>query len=191
MNNSSDMRHGVYSLGILLLVILGLYVILIQPAISARSRNAERIEDLMFQSSRFTLASQKTDLLKNEIEQLKKQSPSKKGFLKDEVPAIVAADLQKNIKDLVESIGGTVVSTHALTQNEEELYPKITVKVHLRIDVNALRDVFYQIAINKPLLFTDNIMIQKRHTSGRNRQQANNQIEVRFDISGYMNPSPI
>lgn len=192
MNNlSPDLRQGIFSLGILFLVILAFYTVLIQPAISARSRNTERIEDLMFQSSKFTLSSQESDLLKNEIAHLKQQNPNRNNFLENKAPAIVAADLQKKIKALVDSSGGNLVSTHALTDRKEELFSKITVKVHMRTDMNALRDVFYQIAINEPLLFTENILIQKPRTRSRKKQRVNNQIEVRFDVSGYMNPSSL
>jgi len=190
MNNlSPDLRQGIYSLGILFLVILAFYSVLIQPAMSARIKNTERIEDLMFQSSKFSLSSQESDLLKEEIANLKKQNPNKNNFLENKAPAIVAADLQKKIKALVESSGGNLVSTHALTDGKEELFSKITVKVHMRTDMNALRHVFYQVAINEPLLFIDNILIQKSRASRRKKQRAVNQIEVRFDVSGYMNPS--
>ncbi len=190
MNNlSPDLRQGIFSLGILFLVILAFYSVLIQPAISARSKNTERIEDLMFQSSKFTLSSQESDLLKEKIANLKNQNPNKNNFLQNKAPAIVAADLQKKIKALVESSGGNLVSTHALTDGKEELFSKITVKVHMRTDIKALRDVFYQIAINEPLLFTENILIQKSRARSRRKQRVDNQIEVRFDVSGYMNPS--
>ncbi len=192
MNNlSPDLRQGIYSLGILFLVILAFYSVLIQPAISARIKNTERIEDLMFQSSKFSLSSQESDLLKEEIANLKKQNPNKNNFLENKAPAIVAADLQKKIKALVESSGGNLVSTHALTDGKEELFSKITVKVHMRTDIKALRDVFYQIAINEPLLFTENILIQKSRARSRKKQRVDNQIEVRFDVSGYMNPSSL
>jgi Type II secretion system (T2SS), protein M subtype b len=190
MNNlSPDLRQGLYSLGILFLVILAFYTVLIQPAISARSKNTERIEDLMFQSSKFTLSSQESDSLKEKIANLKNQNPNKNNFLQNKAPAIVAADLQKKIKALVESSGGNLVSTHALTDGKEELFSKITVKVYMRTDIKALRDVFYQIAINEPLLFTENILIQKSRARSRRKQRVDNQIEVRFDVSGYMNPS--
>lgn len=190
MNNlSPDLRQGIFSLGILFLVILAFYTVLIQPAISARSKNTERIEDLMFQSSKFTLSSQESDSLKEKIANLKNQNPNKNNFLQNKAPAIVAADLQKKIKALVESSGGNLVSTHALTDGKEELFSKITVKVRMRTDIKALRDVFYQIAINEPLLFTENILIQKSRARSRKKQRVDNQIEVRFDVSGYMNPS--
>jgi len=117
MNNlSPDLRQGLYSLGILFLVILAFYSVLIQPAISARIKNTERIEDLIFQSSKFTHSSQESDSLKEEIENLKKQNPNKYNFLENKAPAIVAADLQKKIKALVESSGGNLVSTHAYSE---------------------------------------------------------------------------
>jgi hypothetical protein len=190
MNNlSPDLRQRIYSLGILFLVILAFYSILIQPAISARIINTERIEDLMFQSSKFSLSSQDSVSLNEEIANLKKQNPDKNNFLENKAPAIVAADLQKKIKALVESSGGNLVSTHALTDGKEKLFSKITVKVHMRTDIKALRGVFYQIAINEPLLFTENILIQKSRARSRKKQRVDNQIEVRFDVSGYMNPS--
>lgn len=190
MNNlSPDLRQRIYSLGILFLVILAFYSILIQPAISARIIYTERIEDLMFQSSKFSLSSQDSVSLNEEIANLKKQNPDKNNFLENKPPAIVAADLQKKIKALVESSGGNLVSTHALTDGKEELFSKITVKVHMRTDIKALRGVFYQIAINEPLLFTENILIQKSRARSRKKQRVDNQIEVRFDVSGYMNPS--
>ena len=192
MNNvSPDIRQGIYSLGILCLIIVGFYLALIQPAISARVENTERIEDLMFQSNRFSLSSQESDTLTNEIKELQKENPNKKDYLENKAPAIVAAGLQKQIKILVESSGGTLVSTNPLTNKDDELYPSVTVKVHMRTDIDALRKIFYQMAINKPLLFTENILIQKPRTSSRNRKQSNNQIEVRFDVSGYINPSSI
>ncbi len=192
MNNlSPDLRQGIYSLGILFLVILAFYTVLIQPAITAGTKNTERIEDLMFQFSKFSLSSQESDLLKDEIVHLKQQNPNKNNFLENKAPAIVAADLQKKLKALVDSSGGNLVSTHALTDGKEELFSKITVKVHMRTDMNAMRDVFYQIAINEPLLFTENILIQKSRARSRKKQRVDNQIEVRFDVSGYMNPSSL
>jgi hypothetical protein len=143
----------------------------------------------MLQSSKFTLSSQESDSLKEKIANLKNQNPNKNNFLQNKAPAIVAADLQKKIKALVESSGGNLVSTHALTDGKEELFSKITVKVRMRTDIKALRDVFYQIAINEPLLFTENILIQKSRARSRKKQRVDNQIEVRFDVSGYMNPS--
>lgn len=182
---SPDMRQGICSLGILLLIVFGFYILLVQPAVSTRSQNTERIEDLMFQSSKFALSAQNNAPLINEIKQLEKENPSKKYFLDGNAPAIVAADLQKNIKTFVKSSGGNLISSHALGLREDELFPKVTVKIHMRTDINALRDVLYQIAISRPLLFTENVMIQRKG------KQADNRIEVRFDVSGYINPSPI
>lgn len=190
-NFSPDLRQGIYSSGILFLGIVGFYLLLVQPALSAKSRNTDRIEDLMFQSSKFAFSNQENDLIKEEIKQLKTQKPGKQDFLENKIPAIVAAELQKKIKALVDTSGGTLVSTHALSQEKDEIFPKITVKVHMRTNMKALRDVFYQIAINKPLLFTENIVIQGSRTISRKSRQTDDQVEVRFDVSGYMNISSI
>lgn len=186
---TSDWRHGFASLAILILLIAGLYFLMVQPALSTNNINAERIDNLEFQSEKFNRSKQEVDFLTSEIKQLQKQYPNKQGFLEAKAPAVVAADLQKQIKTMVTGSGGTLLSTHALTQAGDELFPRIAIKVHMRSDIKTLLNVLYQITINRPLLFTENVLIQKRHTGARNKQQINNQIEVRFDVSGYINPS--
>ncbi len=183
-------QHGFSSLAILILLLAGLYLLLVQPAFSAKYNNVERIENLQFQSGKLQRSRQKVEFITSEIEQLQKQYPDKNDFLKNNTLGIVAANLQKRIETVIESNGGNLISTNPLTKENDDLYPKITIKVHMRSDIKTLQKVFYQITINKPLLFTENVIIQKRHAAPRKNQQNNNQIEVRFDVSGYMKPSP-
>lgn len=185
--HSPSVRHGFISLSVLILLFVSLYLVVVAPALAKKAENRERMKDLAFQSVKFNNAKSEIESLKKEIERLNEQSPDKVNFLKDDTPAIVAADLQKQIKALVESSGGDLISTHALPQKEDELFPKITIKVHLRTNIDALRKIFYQITVNRPLLFTDNILLQQRNSVSID-QQTENIIEVRIDISGYINP---
>lgn len=186
---TTESKRGLYAIGFLLLIVIVFYTLIIGPSLSARTDNAERIDDLIFQIDKFSHAGHSQSLLQAEINQLKIQNQEKKDFLENNSPAIVAADLQKMIKTLVESSGGNLVSTHALDKNEEDLFPKITVKVHMRADITTIQNVLYQLIVNKPLLFTDNILIQKRQSNSRKRQQAVNILDMRFDISGYLSAS--
>ena len=192
MNKSlSNWQHAVISLSILILFAAGLYLILLQPALTARKEYQERIDDYSFQLNKFRdTESQIVDLLK-QIERLKKQDPDNGNYLEDKSPSLVAAELQKQLKTLIESNGGNLVSTHVITTTDDELFPKVTIKIHMQAEMDTLQTVFYQLAVNKPILFTSNIQIQKRNTSSRRKQANAGKLEVRFDITGYIYKSVI
>lgn len=102
------------------------------------------------------------------------------------MPAIIAANLQKKLKTIVESNGGNLVSTHAITGKDDGGHAKVTIKVHMQVDMNALQAVLYNLTTNKPLLFIDNILIQRRHVSRKRKNKNSGKGEVRFDVTGYL-----
>lgn len=183
----SHWQHGLFSAGILLGTIVALYFVLIQPALTTRKANADRIEDLSFQLSKFSGAVGNIKKLENEIKTLNNNSANKADFLAGDVPAIIAAELQKKLKTIIEASGGNLVSTHAITGKDDDVYPKVTIKVHMQVDMKALQAVLYKLTNNKPLLFTDNLLIQRRHVSSKRQNKNTGLLEVRFDVAGYLN----
>jgi Type II secretion system (T2SS), protein M subtype b len=179
--------HGIYSLLILILFVCIIYLSLVQPLLSERHENSERIESLTFQLNRFSNTSMKIDLIRDEIKQLKLQNSDTKGFLKNNTPAVVAADLQKKFKELIKSNGGNLVSTHVVKQKNQDIYQKITIKTHIKANIETLNNVLYKLTSNNPLLFTENIMIQKRTVNKKKSSQNNDLLEIRFDVSGFIN----
>jgi Type II secretion system (T2SS), protein M subtype b len=182
-----DSLHGIYSLLILIMFVCIIYLSLIQPLLSERHENSERIESLTFQLNRFSNTSMKIDLMRDEIKQLKLQNSDTKGFLKNNTPAVVAADLQKKFKELIKSNGGNLVSTHVVKQKNQDIYQKITIKTHIKANIETLNNVLYKLTSNNPLLFTENIMIQKRTVNKKKSSQNNDLLEIRFDVSGFIN----
>jgi type II secretion system (T2SS) protein M len=179
--------HGIYSLLILILFVCIIYLSLVQPLLSERHENSERIESLTFQLNRFSNTSMKIDLIRDEIKQLKLQNSDTKGFLKNNTPAVVAADLQKKFKELIKSNGGNLVSTHVVKQKNQDIYQKITIKTHIKANIETLNNVLYKLTSNNPLLFTENIMIQKRTVNKKKSSRNNDLLEIRFDVSGFIN----
>ncbi len=179
-------QHGILSASILVIVTTLFYLVLIQPALSKKTEHQERIEDLSFQLSKFTHAEAQIAQLTDDIQSLKNHDSNNDDFFEGNGPAIIAADLQKKLKALVEASGGNLVSTHAITGKEDDVYPMITIKVHMQVDMNALRAVLFSLNNHKPLLFTDNLLIQRRHVSSRRQNSNSGLIEVRFDVTGYL-----
>lgn len=184
-------KHASYSLSILMLIVSSLFFLLIQPALELRMQNRKDFEDLSFQLTKFGDINQKTDELNIQIKQLKESNPNNLDFIKKKTSALVAADLQKLLKTIIEANGGSLVSTHAVTKPKEEVFSDITIKVHMRGNVSTLRTVLYKLATNKPLLFTDNLLIQSKNARRSNSKRRSNrntdQLEIRFDVTGYIN----
>ena len=183
----SHWQHGLFSAGILFGAIVALYFVLIQPALTTRKANIDRIEDLSFQLSKFSGAAGNIKKLENEIKTLNNNNANKADFLTGDVPAIIEAELQKKLKTIIEASGGNLVSTHAITGKDDDVYPKVTIKVHMQVDMKALQVVLYKLTNNKSLLFTDNLLIQRRHVSAKRQNKNTGLLEVRFDVTGYLN----
>lgn len=184
--STTEWRQGAICWGILLFLLGGLYLLLVQPPLTLRNANAEKIAELHFQLSGFKRSIAEMESIKEGLSQLQQQDQQQHYFLPDESPTIVAAELQEQIKNIINSSGGKLISTHALTQAAVEPFPKITVKVHTQADIEALRQALYQIALHKPLLFTENLSIQNNRIYLTPEQRMVNLVEVRFDVSGYL-----
>ncbi|MCZ6804299.1 MAG: type II secretion system protein GspM [Proteobacteria bacterium] len=184
----SHWQHGLISASILIALMASFYLVLIQPALTIKKENIERIDDLSFQLRKFSNAGAQITLLEDEIKAFKKNDINNGDFLEGDAPAIVAANLQKKLKTMVKASGGNLVSTHAITGKDDGVYPKVTIKVHMQVDMKALQTVLYNLTINKPLLFIDNLLIQRRHTPSKRQNRNTGLLEVRFDVTGYLDP---
>ena len=180
-------KHAMLSLAVLITMLVVFYSIVIHPAISARMKYQERHEDLLFQFSKLGDMENRSNQLEIELEKLATQSIDKTGFLDNKPEALAAADLQKHIKTLIELNEGNLISTQVIPQQEVDIFPQVTVKVHLRGNIKALQHILYRLNFDFPVLLVDNLLIQKRHASGgRRAQQGADQLEVRFDITGFI-----
>ncbi|NKB37191.1 MAG: hypothetical protein GKR93_08475 [Gammaproteobacteria bacterium] len=185
-NNSFNL-HGLYALFTLAIILVLIYTLIVSPLLKIKEENKDRIETAIFQLEKLNNLRSNIVLLKDSMENLKKRNENVQGFIKKTVPAIAAADLQEKITTLIESNGGNVVSTAVVRKNDESIYTKVTIKTHMRANIVTLNKVLYELVKSNPILFTDNLLIQKKNLKGRNAKQTNELLEIRFEVSGFMN----
>jgi hypothetical protein len=180
-------KHAVASLTILIAVLVMFYATIIHPAISTRLQFQNRVEELQFQFSKLSDSANKSRQLEKELQNLGAQEADKTGFLEHKSEALAAADLQKHIKILVESNEGELISTQVVSQKEIDVFPQVNVKVQLRGNIEALRNILYRLNTEHPVLLINNLLVQSRQVSnGRRAQRRSEQLEVRFDVIGFM-----
>jgi hypothetical protein len=102
--------------------------------------------------------------------------------------ALAAADLQQSIADLVDQHGGSLVSTAHRRNSTESPLKMVPVAVRLRSSVASLVDLLLAIEEHRPRLFVSDLLIQSRHRPGRPLQDVNDELDVQFDVVGYLAP---
>ena len=180
-------HHALISLGILFLVLSILFVGLVAPAMTAKNAGNERTENLQLQHARYKSAEQELIQLEKQLEQLLHQYLNhKEDFLEEKQQTLAAADLQQYLKKVIESHAGNLVSTQPITDINKKPFPKVTIKIHMRGNINALQKTLYQLESSRPQLFIDNVIIQRRNPTGRGKKLNIDQLDIRFDVNGYI-----
>ena len=183
----NNWQHSTISVLMLLVCLLVMYIILIMPAVSGRSDVRERLEELQFQFAKFDQSAKQIQQLQKELEQLNNLQADQTGFLEEKPDALAAAELQKHIKSLIESNGGNLISTQVVKNDNDDLFPQVTIKVHMRGEIGTLQKILYRLTVDSPVLLINNVMLQKRHqAAGRRARRGVNQIETRFEITGFI-----
>ena len=185
-------QHAVISICILFLVLFILFIGLVSPAMTDKIATNERIENLQLQRARYKSAEEELIHLEKQIEQLLHQNlDHREDFLEEKQQTLAAADLQQYLKKIIESYAGRLVSIQPINDISEKPFPKVTIKIHMRGHINALQKMFYKLESSRPRLFIDNVVIQQRNPMGRGKQPQNDQLDIRFDVNGYIYDSGI
>jgi general secretion pathway protein M len=112
-------------------------------------------------------------------------------YLPQSAPALAAAELQQRIKAVVEAAGGTLQSTQALPPVEEGGAVKIAISAIMNGDTGSLLRVLHNLESQTPLLFVDNLELSARQnrprlSSGRYASYTRMQLNVQFEVAGYL-----
>ena len=181
-----ERRHAMHALLILGGVALTAVVALVFPAMSARYAFNERLEDLQFQYARFSGLGEKAGEIRGQLLAMNRRETDRSGFLEENNEALAAADLQVRIRGLVERWGASLVSTQMIEQSHKEAFTRVTVKIHIRTDIDGLQSILYRMEAENPIYFIDNFYVQQqtRDVGPDGRRQS--ALDVRFDVSAYV-----
>lgn len=122
-------------------------------------------------------------------QEAKRFSPRKLGrlLLAGGTLGIASANLQKQVRAIVEQHDGEVSSAQVLLPKEEGDLLRITVRFSLRVTNESLRDVLYTLETRMPFTFVEEISVQsanpQQHARARIATPA--PLNVTFDISGF------
>ena len=180
-------QHALLAAGLMLVAAGLLYFILVWPSLAGRTIFLERLERLQFQQQKLTETVALTPFLEKELAVLSGLQIDQSGFLEQKPRDLAAADLQRQLSLLIDAAGGSLVSTQVLPKKEEEdIFPVITMKMHVRGTIESLRQILYRFDTGQPLLFLDNLLVQKRRRSDEPAPRDADLLDIRFDVTAFI-----
>lgn len=107
-------------------------------------------------------------------------------FLKNPSPALAAAEIQEQAKNIVETNGGKLNSIQILPHKDDGLYRQVSVTLQLTGPLSATKKMLHALESARPYLFIDNLSIRSpMGYASRNASATEPELVVQFDLTGY------
>ena len=133
----------------------------------------------------YTALNQSRPRLLRAVEVLRTKD-AKKFYLKGATPALASAELQDIAKSIIETNGGRILSSQALTNKDDNGYRQIAVTMQMSMTIQNLRRVLYATETKVPYLFVDSLVVRTQVPPGfKPAPGVEPELFVQFDVAGF------
>lgn len=188
MTNENSYQRWI-ALGLLLVIMLLIVFFAIAPLISSGMEYYSETKDLKFRLHRHQQIIARKDAVDLGIERIKQQYTTQKYFNTSDTVSLASANIQKLLKNAIVQAGGELTSSQVLPSRAEDGFNKITVKVRMSGDMEALRNVLYDIENARPVMIINQIDIRPvrgRRNRKTRKIEPSNKLNVNFEVVGFM-----
>lgn len=111
---------------------------------------------------------------------------STRHFLKSASPALAAAELQEQVKAILDENGGKLTSIQILPHKDDGQYRQVSVVLQFNAPLSAVKAMLHALESAHPYLFIDNFQMRVANPFGQSKD-ANNEPElfVQFELTGF------
>ncbi len=180
-------QHAMFSLIILMGMIIFITLACVRPAISYYEQRYSELTSQQERLQRYrSIVAQKEKLtLFFELQHNDTNDPQY--FLPEMAPSLAAAKLQEQVKLLLATYQGQLISTQPIAVKNEGFMMPVMIRVNMKSDTETLLNVLHHLESTEPMVFIDNLSIQRMGT-GRNKRSPDNIkfLNTRFDLKVYM-----
>lgn len=181
-------QQRILASAILMVVIVIAYTVLVVPLWGVRTSYENKLQHLAqrMENTRAILSEGK-----RANEQLRQLALAEKRYgyyLENNKPTLAAAELQRRVKQTVEQLGGSIVSSLVLGEQEDRGLQNVVLRVNLRLDLPTLQKILHALETRPPVLVLNNVTITA-HPSGSSARwrgsTAQQMLDVSMDVVGY------
>jgi general secretion pathway protein M len=181
------------AVGLLIAVVLVIVLVVIVPVVSKGIELHETKNNLVFRLQQYEGILAKKEAVIASMANIKQQHEKQGYFNSKKTDALASAEMQEFIKKAIVDAGGQLNSTQALPVSNKDKFSRITVRVRMTGNSEALRAVLYKIETSTPLIIIDQIDIRPMRGK-RNRMtrqiESSNELNVNFQAVSFMRKQP-
>ena len=168
-----------------------LYGLVAKPLLSRYWDNREQIAVMEKRLSGYLRTAESGAALKQRLSQNMRELGQAVYFLRSEKSALASAELQELIRDTIAASEGRLISSQANNTLNTEGPERISIDARMQGDINALQNVLYKLANNRPLVFVDELLITsiRGRVVGRvnpSAPKSESKLDIRIKISAYL-----
>lgn len=182
-----ESKHKLYAAVILFIALLILLFIVVLPMFALYNSTKDEASSLQHRLMQYKTISSKTNDLSNKLDKLQAFNEDQEYYFAENKAALVSAELQGIIKQVLGRHGATILSTQPINNgNQDERQVKIS--VHCRADIVSLRSLIYELESHIPVLIIDKVNIGRGFRATFRDQLSKNSdaLDIRFDVSGFL-----
>ncbi len=176
----------ILAIGILLVVIFSATMVVIWPVHMVLISQENKFRSSLLLLAKYRAVAAQRPILESELAELRKQTASIPGLIKEKNVTLAAAKLQSEIRSIIESRGGQIRSTQNLSPSKIGSFDKIDIRYDFAIPTNHLRELVYQLDTHMPYLFFDAVeahVSENVQLDGPDAAPPN--MDVRWTITAY------
>jgi len=176
-------RTGVYTaLG---LGIAAFALVIVTPVVAAFAAQSGDIDDMLQQLGSYRAEIAAKPVLQAQLVELDRQGATVPGVIEGGTTSLAQAQLQRQIKAVVEANQGTLHSVQAMPAVKQGGFETIAVQADLSVPISRLKALAYALSAHRPYLFVDEASISSPPSDLDNVQVHEQMLDVRWTVHGY------
>jgi general secretion pathway protein M len=174
------------AVALLLLAVLAAASVIFGPPLALYYAQASNIEDGKQELATYRrLVSRKAEL-EQQLAGLSRRSAASKYYVQGATPALASANIQKYLNTIATRNGAEVISTQIVTAQSDAVDSEVSLRVHMRADIEAAMAILHSVESGRPMLFVDDLAINARPVRGRTPEDPPTvQLDMQFELKGY------
>jgi len=178
-----------FAVGLLLVLVLVFGLLLIMPVINKNKELAEEQESLSNRLRQYQKILAQKEAIVESMANIAEQQAGQTYFNSQDTDALASAEMQETIKKAIEEARGQLSSTQTTPVTTRNDFSRITVRVRMTGDSEALRAVLYKLETATPLVVIDQLDIRPmrgaRNPITRQIESSNN-LNINFQAVSFM-----
>lgn len=160
-------------------------VIAVTPVVAAFSAQSDEIDASLQQLGFYRAEIAAKPALEAELQSLNQKGASVPGVIDAESTSLAQAQLQSQVKALIEANKGSVRSMQIMPASKQGGFEVIAVQCDLSVPQGQLKSLAYAVAAHAPYLFVDEASISAPNTGPDDIGARQAMLDIRWTVHGY------